>query len=90
MIKNPEFHARVKHIKRRYHFISDIVKAKEIEFINFETSQNQAKMFTKRLPRLQFEFCNEEVGVHSITPLKYELVESSTKKACLYYKWELP
>jgi hypothetical protein len=66
------------------------VKAKEIEFINFETSQNPAKMFTKSLPRLQFEFCNEEVGVHSINLLKHELVEISTKKARIYCKWELP
>jgi hypothetical protein len=55
------------------------VKAKEIEFIYLETSQNSADMFTKSLLRLTNEFCKEKVGTHSFTPLKHELVESSTK-----------
>jgi hypothetical protein len=73
MTKNPELYARTKHIKRRYHFIRDIVKANKIEFIYLETSQYPTEMFTKSLPRLKFEFCKEKVRVHSITPLKYEL-----------------
>jgi hypothetical protein len=81
--KNPKFHTRTKYIKRRYHFICDTVKAKEIEFIYLETSQNPANMFTKSLPRFKFEFCKERVRVYSITPLKHELIESSTKKACI-------
>jgi hypothetical protein len=40
MTKNPKLQAKSKHIKCRYHFICDIVKAKEIEFIYLETSQN--------------------------------------------------
>jgi hypothetical protein len=81
MTKNPEFYARRKHIKRRYHFMCDIVKAKEIEFIYLETSQYPVEMFTKSFPRLKFELCKEKVRMHSITPLKHELIESSTKKA---------
>jgi hypothetical protein len=75
MTKNPKFHARTKHTKMRYHFIRDIIKAQEIEFIHLETSQNPAALFTKSLPRIKFEFCKEKVGVYSIIPLKHELVE---------------
>jgi hypothetical protein len=81
MTKKLEFHTRTKHIKRRYHFICDTVETKKIEFIYLETSQNPVDMFTKSLFRLKFEICKEKVGVHSITPLKYELAESSIRKA---------
>jgi hypothetical protein len=66
--KNPEFHARTKHIKNKNYFIHGIVKLKEIEFFYLKTSQNPSDMFTKNLPRLKFEFCMEKMEVHSITP----------------------
>jgi hypothetical protein len=58
-----------------------VMKAKKIEFIYLERSQNPAEMFTKSLLRLKNEFCKEKMGVHSITPLKHELIESSIEKA---------
>jgi hypothetical protein len=53
-----------------------------------ETSQNPADMFTKSLPRLKFDFCKEKVGVHSITPLKHELVENYSFYTNRSYKLE--
>jgi hypothetical protein len=47
MTKNSEFHARTKHIKRRYDFIHNIVKAKEIEFIYSDATQKPTNMLQK-------------------------------------------
>ena len=55
LTQNPEYHARTKHIDIRYHFIRQHVDEGSIELIYCPTHENTADIFTKPLPRPQFE-----------------------------------
>jgi len=51
MTKNPEFHARTKHIDIRHHWIRDIVRDEVIAPVYVPTEENPADLFTKALGR---------------------------------------
>ncbi|CAK1358438.1 unnamed protein product [Cercospora beticola] len=53
--KNPEFHARTKHIELRHHFLREQVQDGAIQIKRVNTKDNLADMFTKALPRATFE-----------------------------------
>ena len=50
--KNPERHARTKHIEVKYHFIRDLVENKLVELRYYKTADQVADIFTKLLPFL--------------------------------------
>ena len=49
---NPEFHARVKHIKRRHFYVRDMVEDHEIVVPLIRTDVNPADFFTKPMSTL--------------------------------------
>ena len=54
LTKNPEYHARTKHIDIQFHFIRQHVDSGTIKLIYCPTHEMTADIFTKPLPRPQF------------------------------------
>ena len=50
--KNPEQHAKAKHIDVEYHFIRDEYESSRIILAQIPTKENRADIFTKPLPRV--------------------------------------
>ena len=55
LTRNPEYHARTKHIDIQFHFIRQHVESATIELLYCPTHEMTADIFTKPLPRPQFE-----------------------------------
>jgi hypothetical protein len=55
LAKNPEHHARTKHIHARYHFIRECVQEGDISLLHVSTKDMMADMLTKPLPRVALE-----------------------------------
>lgn len=62
--KNPEFHARSKHIAIRHHFIREQIANKSIVLRRIDTNNNMADILTKSLPRPRFEELIEKMGMY--------------------------
>jgi hypothetical protein len=55
LAKNPEHHARTKHIHARYHFIRECIQQNEVELLHVSTKDMLADMLTKPLARILLE-----------------------------------
>ncbi|PLW34299.1 hypothetical protein PCASD_17274 [Puccinia coronata f. sp. avenae] len=55
LAKNPEHHARTKHIHARYHFIRECIKDDTISLLHVSTADMLADMLTKPLSRVLLE-----------------------------------
>ena len=64
--KNPEFHARTKHIAMRHHFIREKVAQKEVQVHRVDTKNNLADLLTKGLPRPRFQELIQKMGMQSM------------------------
>lgn len=62
--KNPEFHARSKHIAIRHHFIREQIADGTIALQRIDTANNLADILTKGLPRPRFEELVRKLGMH--------------------------
>ena len=60
---NPVQESRTKHINIWYHFIYDLISAKEVELIFVPGEMNPANMFTKNLAKVKFTKFREELGL---------------------------
>lgn len=49
MSKNSSFHSKSKRIDVRYHWIRDVLKAKQLRFEKIHTDDNSSDMMTKYL-----------------------------------------
>ncbi|GJY55157.1 putative ribonuclease H-like domain-containing protein [Tanacetum coccineum] len=56
IVKNPNFHSKVKHIETRHHFIRDSNEKKLIQMIKIHTDQNVADSLTKAFDVSIFEY----------------------------------
>ena len=61
--KNSTFHSKSKHIDVRYHWIRDVLEAKELYLEKIHTSENGSDMFTKALCKEKLEACRERAGL---------------------------
>jgi hypothetical protein len=55
LAKNPEHHARTKHIHARYHFIRECIQLDEVNLLHVSTKDMLADMLTKPLNRVLLE-----------------------------------
>jgi len=63
IIKNPEFHDHIKHIKVRYHFLWQKVENEEINLEYMSTNAQTADMLIKGLSRKMHKHFRLEMGV---------------------------
>ena len=61
--RNPIFHACTKHIEVHYHYVREILSAREISLAYVPTQDNLADLFTKALPREKFEAFRKALGL---------------------------
>ena len=64
--KNSIYHARIKHIDVRYHWIREEVESESFHVKNINTCENSVDMLTKTIPKDKFELCKELVGMSSL------------------------
>lgn len=64
LIKNPEFHKRTKHIDVRYHFIREKFEDGFFELMYIPTKDQIADVFTKALPKIQFNRLRHMMGIN--------------------------
>lgn len=71
MLINPMFHARSKHIELNYHFICEKVAIETLVTQYVSSSSQLADIFTKPLPKMEFSFFPDKLGVyfHSLSIL---------------------
>ena len=67
LAKEPRFHKKTRHIKRRFSSIRDQVKEGDIEICKIHTDLNVADPLTKPLPRAKHDQHQDSMGVRFIT-----------------------
>ena len=67
LAKEPRFHKRTRHIKRRFNFIRDAVKEEDINICKVHIDLNVADLFTKPLPRAKDDQDQHSMCVRFIT-----------------------
>jgi hypothetical protein len=65
--KEPRFHKRTKHIKRRFNSIRNLIKDGDIEICKVHTDLNVADPLTKPLSRAKHDQHQNSMGVRFIT-----------------------
>ena len=63
--KNPVMYSKTKHIPIKFHFLRDRVMNKVIKLEYIGTRDQIANIFTKPLPKIQFENLPDQLGVCS-------------------------
>jgi len=66
LARDNKFHQRSKHISLRYHHIRDRVKNNEISIHYIPSTDNFADILTKALPRPQFEYLRNGLGLRPV------------------------
>ena len=61
--QNPVFHRRTKHIHIRYHYVREAVIENTIGLVYCPTSEMTADILTKAIPKDQFIFLREKMGI---------------------------
>ena len=61
--KNPVMHSKTKHIPIKYHFLREHVTEKHVKLEIVGTKEHVADIFTKPLPRENFEYLRDRLGV---------------------------
>ena len=64
--KNPVMHSKTKHIPIKYHFLREQVLSKVIKLEYVGTKDQIADIFTKPLPKSQFEMLRAHLGVYPL------------------------
>ncbi|MCO5601003.1 hypothetical protein L7F22_055119 [Adiantum nelumboides] len=63
LAKNMVFHAKIKHIDVKYHFIGDMLYDKLMELVKIHLDDHPANLMTKGLPPEWFAHCRALMGV---------------------------
>ena len=82
--KDPKFHRKTKHIKRRYHFVRDAIKSKEIVIKYISTNKMITNPLTKPIPRDAFKSHMLSLGLHRVQFLNisYYVTEFCNEHLC--------
>lgn len=65
LAKNPEYHKRTKHIDIKVHYVREKVASQDIELKYISTECQRADIFTKALPRKQFQLLCDLLAITS-------------------------
>ena len=65
MSENPVIHSKTKHIPIKYHFLRELVKNIVVQFNFIPSSEQTIDIFTKPLPKTQFEYLRRKSGIIS-------------------------
>ena len=68
--KNPVFHQRNKHSRRKFHFIRDAIQEGEIDLVYCKGEEQIADIFTKALSKVRFSYLRSLLGVKSVSNLE--------------------
>ena len=63
LAENPEFHKRTKHIDIAFHYIRQLVNEKQITITYTKSKENLADLFTKGIPKDQFNEFTQRIGL---------------------------
>jgi hypothetical protein len=63
LAKNPQHHARKKHIHARFHFVWECVSNQKLTVLHVSTQDMLADMLTKALPRVLLERHQQSFGI---------------------------
>ena len=63
LARNPQFHARTKHIDTQHHFVREKQHSGEVDLQYIPTDQQVADGLTKALPRDKFEVFRSALGL---------------------------
>ena len=63
LMEDPSFHACVKHINTRYHYICERVHLRQMQLHYVNTKDNLTSIFTKALPRPAFMHLHNLLGL---------------------------
>ncbi|GKE85248.1 hypothetical protein Tco_1558990 [Tanacetum coccineum] len=75
---NPIEHSKTKHIDIRYHFIKEHVEKGTMELYFVRTEYQLADLFTKALPKEQFEYLVHRIDMRCMTPIQLESLTKSS------------
>ena len=65
LARNPEFHARTKHIDIQYHFIREKAEGGVIQLQYCPTKEMVADVLTKPVPKDKHQWCTNACGVRA-------------------------
>ena len=80
IMHHPEFHARTKHIDIALQFVRDLVRGERLKIRYVRSKDNVVDLFTKGLPRPQYEKLNRKMGLTDGQGGVLELEERPPKK----------
>lgn len=60
---NPVLHSKTKHVSIKLNFLRENVEAKEIKLVYVNTEEHITDIFTKPLPKENFEYLRDQLGV---------------------------
>ena len=66
LAKNPQHHARTKHIDIQHHFVREKVAEKRVELIHVPTDKQVADRLTKALNKDKFEIFRRALGLEAV------------------------
>ena len=69
MSEDPVFHARMKHINNKYHYIRSLVQDGVVKQQNIPTNELAVDVLTKSLPNKKFEYFRSMLGLVDFTDL---------------------
>ena len=64
--KDPKFHQKTQHIKKRYHFVRDAIKRKEVAFKYIPTNKMIVDPLTKLIPKDAFKAYALNLRLHRV------------------------
>ena len=64
--KDPVMHSKTKHIPIKFHFLRDQVMSNVIKLEYVGTKDQIADVFTKPLPKMQFDSLRDHLGVYPL------------------------
>ncbi|GJP81254.1 hypothetical protein CLOP_g11416 [Closterium sp. NIES-67] len=70
LAKNDNWHGRTKHMDVKYHWVREQLEKQQFKFEFVRTEEQAADFLTKVLPRANFEYCKEKVGIRTLKDMQ--------------------